>query len=186
MLLDITLPVTPELLGEAWKNTDKSLVGHLGTHFDVMDQTFPLEYTQRKAVVFDVSHIRGRDIAAADIDLNRVEKDMFVAFYTGFIQEVAYGSAEYFKTHPQLAPELVEALIQKQISIIGLDCAGIRRAPEHVPADRRCAQQGVFVVENLWDLKQLLPRGGKFVAHTYPMRFAGISGIPCRVVAQLD
>jgi len=47
MLLDITLQVTPAMLGKAWGNTDKALVGHLGTHFDVMDKEFPLEYTSR-------------------------------------------------------------------------------------------------------------------------------------------
>ena len=182
MLLDITLPVTPDMLGAAWKNTDKSLVGHLGTHFDVMDQEFPLEYTSRKAVVFDVSHIRGRDITAADIDLDQVDKQMFVAFYTGYIEQVAYGTPAYFKEHPQLDSGLIETLIQKQVSIIGIDCAGIRRTPEHVPTDRRCSEHNVFVVENLWDLKSLI--GVPFTAHTYPMRFAGITGIPCRVVAE--
>ena len=185
MLLDITLPVTPEMLGTAWKHTDKSLVGHLGTHFDVMDQEFPLEYTRRKAVVFDVSNIRGRDIEIADIDLGLVEKDMFVAFCTGFVREVAYGIPSYFKEHPQLSQELIETLIRKEISVIGVDCAGIRRTPEHVPTDRRCAEHGVFVVENLWDLETVLAAGGRFTAHTYPMRFLGITGIPCRVVAQL-
>jgi kynurenine formamidase len=43
----------------------------------------------------------------------------------------------------------------------------------------------VFVVENLWDLQRLIAAGGSFTAHTYPMRFAGITGIPCRVIAQL-
>ena len=186
MLMDITLPVTPEMLGTAWENTAKSLVGHLGTHFDVMDREFPIEYTRRKAVVFDVSHIRGRDIGTADIDIDLVKKDMFVAFYTGFIEEVPYGTPAYFKEHPQLGNSLIEALIEKRISIIGIDCAGIRRTPEHVPIDRHCAESGVFVVENLWDLKQVLAAGGHFTAHTYPMRFVGITGLPCRVVARTD
>ena len=186
MLLDITLPVTSNMLGAAWQNTDKALVGHLGTHFDVMDKAFPLEYTRRKAIVFDVSHIRGRDITVADIDIDLVESNMFVAFYTGFIEEVAYGTPTYFKEHPQLDNKLIEALIQKQISIIGVDCAGIRRTPEHVPIDRLCANNNVFVVENLWDLKKILAAGNHFIANTYPMRFVGPTGIPCRVVAQLD
>lgn len=185
MLMDITLPVSPEMLGTAWKNTDKSLVGHLGTHFDVMDKVFPLEYTQRKAVVFDVSHVKDRDIEIADVDLTLVEADMFVAFCTGYIHQVEYGTRVYFKEHPQLSVALIDALLQKQVSIIGIDCAGIRRTPEHVPTDQRCADQGVFVIENLWELQQVLALGGQFTANTYPMRFSGITGIPCRVVAQV-
>ena len=185
MLLDITLPVTREMMGTAWENTAKSLVGHLGTHFDVMDKAFPLEYTHRKGVAFDVSHIRGRDIEVGDIDINLVEKDMFVAFYTGFVEEVAYGIPAYFKEHPQLSDELIQALLDKGISIIGVDCAGIRRGKEHVPADQRCADRGVFVIENLWDLKKVLSADGRFTACTYPMRFLGITGLPCRVVVQV-
>lgn len=185
MLLDITLKITPEMMGTAWENTAKSLVGHLGTHFDVMDKEFPLEYTRRKGVVFDVSGIRGRDIACSDVDLDRVEADMFVAFYTGFIGEEQYGTQRYFKEHPQLSNELIEALLNKCVSIIGVDCAGIRRTPEHVPADQRCADQGVFVVENLCDLKTLIDAGLPFSVRTYPMRITGITGIPCRVVAEM-
>ena len=185
MIIDITLPVTPEMLGTAWENTAKSLVGHLGTHFDVMDKEFPLSYTQRRAVVFDVSGVRDRDISAEDIDLDLVEPEMFVAFRTGYIEEVEYGTPRYFREHPQLSQDLIEALLDKQISIIGVDCAGIRRTPEHILADQRCADHGVFVVENLWDLKQVLAVSNLFTAHTYPMRYSGITGLPCRVVARI-
>ena len=185
MTVDITLPVTPEMLGTAWENTAKSLVGHLGTHFDVMDKEFPLSYTRRKGVVFDVSSVRGRDIELSDIDLDLVEEAMFVAFHTDFLAEAKYGTPTYFKEHPQLSHTLIHALLEKKISIIGVDCAGIRRGKEHVPADQRCADQGVFVIENLYDLKSVLAVNGQFIAHTYPMRVSGVTGLPCRVVAQL-
>lgn len=185
MLIDITLNVTPEMLGTAWENTAKSLVGHLGTHFDVMDKAFPLAYTERKAVVFDVSHIRGRDIEISDMDLQLVGADMFVAFYTGFIEEVEYGTPQYFKEHPQLAQELIEVLLEKKISVIGVDCAGIRSGKEHVPTDQRCADRDVFVVENLCNLKAVLAVGTAFTARTYPMRYSGVTGLPCRVVAEV-
>lgn len=185
MTVDITLQVTPEMMGTALENTAKSLVGHLGTHFDVMDKEFPLDYTVRAARVFDVSHIRGRDIELADIDLSRVEADMFVAFYTGYIEETQYGTQTYFKEHPQLSKELIDALLDKRISIIGVDCAGIRRGKEHVPTDQRCADRGVFVIENLWGLKSVLSVSAQFTARTYPMRFSGITGLPCRVVAEI-
>ena len=184
MLIDLTLPVTREMLGTAWENTAKSLVGHLGTHFDVMDREFPLDYTERKAVVFDVSAVRDRDITAADVDLDLVEAEMFVAFRTGYIEAVDYGTPRYFKEHPQLDHGLIEALLEKQISVIGVDCAGIRRGKEHTPADQRCADRGVFVIENLWNLKQVLAAGQKFTVRTYPLRIMGITGLPCRVVAE--
>lgn len=185
MMIDITLRVTPKMQDTASENTARSLIGHMGTHFDVMDKEFPLEYTLREAVVFDVAHVRGRDIAPDDIDLARVERDMFVAFYTGYVDEVEYGTPKYFKEHPQLSFELIQALLDRGVSVIGVDCAGIRRGKEHVPADQRCADRGVFVVENLADLKTVLAVNSRFQARTYPVRFTGMTGLPCRVVAEV-
>lgn len=185
MKIDITLKITPKMVTDAQGNEKKTLVGHLGTHFDVMNQEFPLDYTERNGIVFDVSGVQGRDIEAADVDLNQVKKDMFVAFYTGFIEKEGYGSKPYFTEHPQLSNELLEALLQKQVSIIGVDFAGVRRGKEHTPMDQHCADQGVFIVENLCNLGNVLKSGAIFTAHTYPMNYAEMTGLPCRVVAEI-
>lgn len=185
MLIDITLKITPKMAKESSGNRDASLVGHLGTHFDVMDKEFPLTYTNRKGIVFDVSAVKNRDITAEDIDLDKVEKDSFVAFFSGYIEEEPYGSKEYFANHPQLSHELIQALVAKGVSIIGLDFGGVRRSKEHVPADQYCADHDTFVIENLCHLKTVLQNGGSFIAHTYPMNYVGITGIPCRVIAEV-
>lgn len=185
MLVDITLKVTPDMIKDVPGSVNKSLAGHVGTHFDVMNKEFPLEYTRRKGIVFDVSSIRDADICPEDISMEDVEEGMFVAFYTGFLAEAGYGSTPYFKNHPQLSQALIDGLLEKGVSIIGVDCAGIRRGAEHVPADQRCADKGTFVIENLCDLQELVSRGGRFTANTYPLRYAGITGLPCRVVAEI-
>lgn len=185
MKIDITLEITPEMIAEAQETGKKALIGHLGTHFDVMDKRFPLEYTQRNAIVFDVSTVKERDIDVTDVDLQKVASDMFVAFYTGFSEMEAYGTHRYFKEHPQLSNQLIEALLEKKISIIGVDFAGIRRGEEHTPMDQHCADQGVFVVENLCQLNSLVNVKGELVVHTYPMNCVGITGLPCRVIAEM-
>jgi len=185
MKIDITLKITPKMVTDAQGNEKKALVGHLGTHFDVMNKEFPLEYTERKGIVFDVSKVRDRDIDINDIDITRVTKDMFVAFYTGFIEEEGYGSRKYFTEHPQLSGALIERLLQKKVSIIGVDFAGVRRGKEHTPMDQYCANHGVFIIENLCNLKKLLENGSIFVANTYPMNYAEMTGLPCRVIAEI-
>lgn len=185
MLIDITLKITPKMVSDAQGNEKKALVGHLGTHFDVMNKEFPLNYTKRQGVVFDVSDITNRDITSADIDLNAVHKGMFVAFYSSFIEHEPYGTKPYFSTHPQLSDELIDRLLEKDISIIGIDFAGVRRGKEHTPKDQYCANHGVFIIENLCNLKSILDKGGLFTAHTYPMNYAEMSGLPCRVVAEI-
>ena len=184
MKIDITLKITPAMASAVQKDGRISLPGHLGTHFDVMDKEFPLEFTERPAVVFDVADIRDREIGIGDIDLDKVNPGMFIAFRTGFIEEAGYGTEKYHKEHPQLSDELIDALLDRQISLIGIDFAGVRRGKEHTPKDQYCADRGVFIIENLCNLGAVLAQGERFTAHTYPMNFGGMTGLPCRVVAE--
>lgn len=185
MLIDITLKITPKMAKDAQGNEKKALVGHLGTHFDVMNKEFPLEYTRRKGIIFDVSNITERDIEITDIDLSKVKNNMFVAFYTGFIEAEGYGTKHYFSEHPQLSHNLIDALLKKKISMIGIDFAGVRRGKEHTPKDQYCADRGTFIIENLCNLKTLAQQTEYFTANTYPMNYADMSGLPCRVVAEV-
>ena len=182
MIIDITLKITPKMVKDAQGHEKKALVGHLGTHFDIMDKEFPLEYTERKGIIFDVHDMKNIDIK--DIDLDRVDKDMFVGFYTGFIEEYPYGSKEYFSNHPELSHELIDALIEKSVSLIGIDFAGVRKGKEHTITDQYCANQGVFIIENLCHLNSLLEYKDMVIS-TYPMNYDEMSGLPCRVVAHI-
>ena len=185
MKIDITLKITPKMVTDAQGNEKKALVGHLGTHFDVMNKEFPLEYTERKGIVFDVSSVENRDIDITDIDMNKVIKNMFVCFYTGFIEKEGYGTKKYFTEHPQLSNELLEARLKKNVSMIGVDFAGVRRGREHTPMDQYCADHGVFIIENLCNLSSVVKNGNTFIANTYPMNYAEMTGLPCRVVADI-
>lgn len=185
MLIDITLKITPAIMEDAKKTENSALAGHLGTHFDVMDKEFPLSYTNLAGIVFDVSGVQDREIGCHDIDLSKIGQDMFVAFYTGFIEKIGYGQPGYFSQHPELSMELIEALLEKGVHVIGLDFAGVRRGKEHTPTDQYCADRGTFIIENLVDLNAVLQTGGRFTAHIYPMNFLGLTGLPCRVIAQV-
>lgn len=184
MKIDVTLRITPKMVNDAERNEKKALAGHLGTHFDVMNKEFPLEYTERKGIVFDVSKIKNRDIEIQDVDINMFEKDSFVMFYTGFIEEEEYGSQRYFKEHPQLSNELINQLIEAEVSLIGVDFAGIRRGKEHTPKDQYCADHNVFVIENMCNLKSII-NANHVVMNTYPMSYQGITGLPCRIIADV-
>lgn len=135
-------------------------------------------------MIFNISNITGRDIETEDIDISKIKKDMFVGFYSGFIEKEGYGTKKYFNDHPQLSDRLIELLIEKEISIIGIDFAGIRRGKEHTPKDQYCADYGVFIVENLCNLKSILGDEGYkyFDANVYPVKF---SGLPCRVIGEI-
>lgn len=188
MFIDLTTQITPKMVTDAKGNEQKAFMGHLGTHFDVMNKDFPLPYLERNAIVFDVSSVKGRDIDVSDIDISKIKADMFVAFYTGFIEEEGYGSKRYFQEHPQLSDALIDMLVSLKISIVAIDCAGIRRGAEHTLKDQYCADHDVFVVENICNLKSVLLEKSyaTFIANTYPVKYTEMSGLPCRVVAKID
>lgn len=188
MVIDLTTVVTQEIMKYAYEvNPAKASFGHLGTHFDVMNKKFPIEFTEREGIIFDISNISDRDIEVNDIDLDLVKKDMFVAFYSGLIDRIPYGTEKYFSNHPQLSEQLIDKLLEKEVSIIGVDFAGVRRGKEHQKMDQYCADRGVFIVENLCNLKNLIDLGNKkIIINTYPINFEGMSGLPCRVVAKLN
>ena len=57
----------------ATTNLSRSFNGHIGTHFDVENQSFPLKYCRRKGWIFDVRNVpMDREITADDIDLSNV------------------------------------------------------------------------------------------------------------------
>lgn len=187
MWIDLTVTVTPELSEKARANEKMTAFGHLGTHFDVMNLTFPLENARRSGLVLNVTEaaLAGPDIALSPETLDLVQEGDFVIFRTGRIEDVAYGSEAYFGTHPQLEHSLIDALIKKKVAMIGIDAAGIRRGCAHTPMDQYCADRGVFVVENLCNLEALLQdqKHGRFEIFTFPIKFEGMSGLPCRVMA---
>jgi len=187
MLIDLSVKVSKLAQKKAIDNEKMVSFGHLGTHFDVMNKEFPLSYTKRNGIVFDISDVSSEEIELSEDDISKVHKDMFVAFYSGFINKVNYGTKPYFKEHPQLSNLLIDMLIEKGISIIGIDFAGVRLGKEHTPKDQYCADQGVFIVENLCNLDQVLEgkTHNNFVANTYPINFEGMSGLPCRVIAEI-
>ena len=187
MIVDLSITVSKSVLEKAAGNEEKVSFDHLGTHFDVMNKEFPLSYLEREGIVFDVSSIYDRDIDIEDIDISKVQKDMFVAFYSGYIETEGYGTKNYFSKHPQLSNSLIDILIDKEISIIGIDFAGIRRGKEHTLKDQACADRNVFVVENLCNFDKILAgeKSNNFTAHTYPIKFEGLTGLPCRVIGKI-
>lgn len=187
MLLDLTLPLKSEWIDNMIVHPSEPFDGHIGTHTDVMDKAFPLAYFRREGLLYDVTAIcDSRDIEVSDVDLSQVKPDMFVMFYSGFSAMHDYQSFTYLKKHPQLSDALIAALLNRNISMIGLDFAGIRRPPEHHPNDVLCASYGTFVIENLYNLEALAKRGTHFTAYTMPLSWPKeYTGLPCRVLAEV-
>lgn len=190
MRIDLTYQLTREKISELSATSDsrdKNLIsfGHMGTHFDTTGKTFSLDYCECPGVIFDVSTLE-RDIELADIDAEKISAGDFVLFHTGTSARYEYWSKDYSTNFPQLSWDVIKFLVAKKIHIIGVDARGLRKGSEHPEADEFCANNNVFIVENLVNLGKLFNEsGGKnFTVHTYPLNLVGFSGIPCRVVAE--
>ena len=81
--IDLTYALTKKKI-EEWaekiSDRDKALAstGHLGTHFDVMGKEFPLDFTESRGIVFDVSSAGEGEVDVSDIDLDKVRAEDFV------------------------------------------------------------------------------------------------------------
>jgi kynurenine formamidase len=154
-----------------------------------MNTTFDFESIKLPGKIIDVSGVRERDIDILDVGATEIRAHDFVIFHTGFLQAVGYGTPayRYRMDHPQLARDLLRLLIEKQVSLIGLDAPGVRRGDEHAPTDQWCADHGVFIVENLANTVLLLQAAGQrpFTVYTFPLSIAELTGLPCRVIAEI-
>lgn len=190
MKIDLTYPLSRKQL-DAFitmiQAKGVSPFGHFGTHFDVQDKQFPLDYTESTGAIFDTSTIFGQDITVDDIDTSLIQPGSFVLIRTSMIERVAYGSDTYFTDHPQLEWPLIEKIVAAKPHMIGLDMAGIRRGTNHATADQYCADREVFIVENLVNLHAVVIAARsqpEFLVHTYPLNLEGFSGLPSRVIAE--
>jgi kynurenine formamidase len=191
MKMDLSYPVTKELLERFLAMTatgkDSEKFGHVGTHFDVIDKTFSLANCQRQGRIFDVRSIES-EVGLTDVDVSVITENDFVFFLTGVMAKNDYGSAEYFACNKSLSFDLINCLIDKKISLLGVDMKGVRHtSEEHSKADHLCADCGIFIIENLYNLDKLYDQTSSktFIAHTYPMQLIGASGLPTRVIAEL-
>lgn len=184
--IDLTLQVGKTNKVYKWAETQLKkhiVMGHVGTHIDVYEKKrIPLEYMQRRGVLFDVRHVKEREITSDDIDLDYIRKGDFVLFRTGTIESYPYGSGLYFAQSPVLSWELIHELIDERISFIGLDAPDIRKGQEHVEADKLCEANGIYVVENLTQLDKIK---NDEVCKILTMWHEDMeaTGIKCRVVA---
>jgi kynurenine formamidase len=162
-------------------------VGHLGTHFDVMEKAFPLEYVRSVGRLVDISATRERELSVSDIRVP-IERDEFIIFRTDYAIDIGYGGPDYNSKSANLSDEVVTYLLDRRIRLIGVDAASIQKPAKHFQVDHRCAAQNVFIVENLCHLDKLADVVGEqtFTIYCAPLNFRGLTGLPCRVVAEVN
>lgn len=187
---------------------------HGGTHLDAprhfsatgqTSDTIAVERLVGEAVVIDVTkpcamdavyEITADDLVAWETAHGRPLADVLVLLRTGwgakwgdrtsYLGTDATGPAAVAKLRfPGLAPEAAKWLVEhRRIKAIGIDTASIDHGPStHFGAHVALCGGNVPIFENVARL-DVLPEQGAFVA-ALPMKIAGGSGGPLRIVARL-
>lgn len=191
MKIDLSVRVERSMLEALARHNAKQDIdkaGHAGTHFDAMDQEFPLQNSVTQGRIFDISRIPNGEVGVENLDLSAVQPHDFVMFHSGILKKYGYAAKEYFTSYVELSDKLIDSLIDKEVSFIGIDMGGAKGPKNHLRIDRYCADKGVFIIENLDNLDILLKetQGSPFTVYTFPVNLHGFSGLPCRVVAEIQ
>jgi kynurenine formamidase len=192
MFIDLTLlvDVNDPMIAQASADPNNYMSrGHIGTHLDVYPgQAFPpIDYVKRRALLVDVSGLNGRDIDIDALAGLEIKDGDFLVFYAGHLEKFVYGAKEYYKTQPKFTWELVLHLAESKVAFIGLDFPGMRPGDEHGDADQMIGNGGGYVIENMANVDKLngAVKGREFEILTGWTGYAGMSGLQCRVVADL-
>ncbi len=192
--IDIDIPVFPgdpqpkinqisTIAENGWNEKQLVITSHFATHIEAPIHMiengktlsdYPIESFIGEAIVFDV---RGQSII--DVNVDDVKAKDIVFFHTDHIRHV-YEPA-YFENNPVLSKDIIEKLIEKEISIVGIDSF----TPDNEPFSlhKRLFHHDIRIVENLTRLDQIPTR--RFFCYIFPLYIKKADGAPCRVVAQV-
>lgn len=200
MFIDLTLPIDeripvfpgdpkPEIKQistireKGWNEKQLTISSHFSTHIDAPNHMiangktlsdYPIASFIAEAVVFDV---RGQSIIDVNVDI--VKPRDFVFFWTNHIHHI-YDST-YFENNPVLSEKTVLKLIEKEISILGIDSF----TPDNEPFEchKELFSHDIRIVENLVHLDKIPQQ--RFLCYIFPLHVKEADGAPCRVVAEV-
>jgi kynurenine formamidase len=156
---------------------------HFGTHIDAplhmiaggkSLSDYPAEKFVGEAIVLEA---KGQEEITHD--LTGVKAGDIVLFHTGNISRLH--EPDYFERYPVISPSTAQALVERGVSIVGLDSF----TPDGPPYDlhRLFLSHDILIVENLVIPEVLI--GQRVQLFIGPLPIAGADGAPCRVLVMV-
>lgn len=198
--VDLTVPLgeqTPVYPGDAPAQVERAgvfeedgfndhvlkLGTHIGTHIDA---PYHMIADGKKLNEFPVSKFVGRGVcidvrsgfSLESIESAALQEGDIVLLMTELSKK--YYESTYFEDYPAIPKVFAEALIAKNIKMVGLDMC----SPDHEPFEIHKLLLGsdVLIIENLTNLDAVF--GKEFTVYALPLNVA-MDGSPARVIAQL-
>lgn len=161
---------------------------HCGTHSDAPLHFIP-HSDDAASVQLQLPEIRLvsselNPVPANVLDRVKLMKGTAVLFSTGW--EDNAGTASFFKDYPVLSPGLAEALVAREVAVVGLDSPSPDPPDSDYPAHRMLLSAGIPILEGLVNLPALIPhlQAGQTVRlAAFPLRIQSLEGSPVRAVA---
>jgi kynurenine formamidase len=172
---------------------------HAGTHIDApihfvaggaSIDTIPCQRFIGNGLLIDATAVAESQVIGSDEIapyLGDLSDGDFAIFRTGW--DRFYGTDKYFQ-HPFLSPDCAHLLVEKGVSLVGLDAMSVDRtiiqetaitADMHqFPVHEILLGSGVLIVENLCRLDRLIDLDGRFAF--FPLKVKGADGSPVRAV----
>lgn len=170
----------------------------MGSHYDSpvhfyregkrLDQ-YPLEKFAGPGCVLDIPKGEREEVTRNDLEKAQpeVQKGDIVFIRTGFDQYI--GELKYHY-HPYLSLEATEWLVEKEISILGIDTMGPDDpmlkwvANPKWPIHYLLSKNEILIIEGLGSLAGAA--GKRIQVYAFPLRLMTYKGIPARVIVTLD
>lgn len=174
---------------------------HTGTHVDspahfyehgISIDKIPLENLFGPAVLFDikgmvqpkeaieVKHLQGKH----KDDLVDLENKI-VLIYTGWIEQVQYGTEEFYRNNPALHPDTASWFVKQKIKALGVDFPIDFIKPVskfgggELPIHKILLAAGIPIIENLVNLGKISEK--RFIVCAAPLKLVNSDGALARV-----
>lgn len=157
MFINLSLKLSTNHPLMKWAKQQKNpyiATGHVGTHLDVYNKSnIPMDYFKNSLAIIDIPNQPVIDLK--DIDTSSLKGKEFILFKTHHMDKYSYGEEAYFNQHPELSEELIDYLCNLDFHFIGIDTPGIKNGKLHEVMDRKCEENGIYVIENICNLDQI-------------------------------
>lgn len=181
------------------QDTWLGLTVHAGTHLDAPLHALrngedagaiSLERLIRPSVAWHIECDSAREITRRELAsaAPAAQPGDHVLISTGW--EDLYERTARYRLHPHLSTEAAEWLVERAVTLVGMDtptpelAVPLRPAGFDYPIHRALLQGGVLILENLANLHRVV--GRRFRLLVCPLPIAGSDGAPARVVADLS
>lgn len=157
-------------------------VHNMGTHIDVMGKDIVIENERliSEGIKFDVSNITDRPIKLDDLDFSRIKEGLYVLFQTNWDKYL--DDTEKYSKHPEVSMEVIEYLVSKKVNMVGIDTLGFGISRNHGIIDEYLAENKIYGIENLCNLKDIPEEN--FKVYCLPIKMEGIDALPARVLVE--